>query len=100
MLVTMEQKQVYMVRLVELECCVDSATGSSLCTQVQQNLYAAILQSCYGLKLTSFWLCQLHPDTDEYRFLEVTVDLNVFVTLEFRNVARLVSYRSVAWLVI
>jgi hypothetical protein len=51
-----------------LEALIDNAFNHYA---VQQNLYAAILQRRYGLKLASVWLCQLHPDIEGYRFLEV-----------------------------
>ena len=38
---------------------------------LQQNLYAVILLRRYAIKLTSMWLCHIHPSFDTYRMIRV-----------------------------
>ena len=38
---------------------------------LQQNLYAVILLRRYGIKLTSMWLCHIHPSFETYRMIRV-----------------------------
>ena len=54
--------------LYPFDDCLDNACNHYF---VQQNLYAVILERCYGISLASMWLCQIHPCYESYRVIQV-----------------------------
>ena len=53
---------------------------------MQQNLYCVILEDCYGIRLDSMHLVQIHPDLPEYKVVDVP-DLRELARLIFRDYA-------------